>query len=189
MGDTHERIVKAASALFYRQGIRAVSVDAIAEKAGLTKRSLYYHFRSKDELVAAYLEARDRPNLDAFDRWFAEAEGDAGAKVRAVFGHLARAARSPKWKGCGFLRSAAELVGMPGHPAIRAANRHKAGFEAWLADRLAAAGAADAEALAQQVRLLMDGAFAVVLLNRDAGYMDRAGEAAEVLVRAGTRAV
>ena len=55
---TRERILTAASKLFYAEGIRAVGVDAVAEKAGLTKRTLYYHFRSKDDLVAAYRRAR-----------------------------------------------------------------------------------------------------------------------------------
>ena len=50
---TRKRIIEAASKLFYGEGIRAVSVDAVAEKAGVTKRTLYYHFESKDELVAA----------------------------------------------------------------------------------------------------------------------------------------
>jgi AcrR family transcriptional regulator len=60
---TRERIVSAAAKLFYGEGIRAVSVDAVAEKAGVTKRTLYYHFDSKDDLIAAYLEGRDQPNL------------------------------------------------------------------------------------------------------------------------------
>jgi AcrR family transcriptional regulator len=56
---TRARILSAANNLFYAEGIRAVSVDAVAAKAGLTKKTLYYHFRSKDDLVAAYLAARD----------------------------------------------------------------------------------------------------------------------------------
>ena len=66
----------AAAKLFYAEGIRAVSLDAVADKAGVTKRTFYYHFTSKDELVAATLEARDQPNLALFQRWF-EAAGEA----------------------------------------------------------------------------------------------------------------
>lgn len=110
---TRERIVQAASALFYNEGIRRVSVDEVAAKAGLTKRTLYYHFKSKDDLVAAYLAARDQPNLALFRKWFAEAEGGLAAKVEAIFKNLARSARHPKWKGCGFLRTSAELANMP----------------------------------------------------------------------------
>ena len=67
---TRERILEAANRLFYGEGIRSVSVDAVAEKAGVTKRTLYYHFRSKDELVAAYLASRDQPSLARLVEWF-----------------------------------------------------------------------------------------------------------------------
>jgi AcrR family transcriptional regulator len=60
-----------------------VSVDAVAAKAGVTKRTLYYHFKSKDDLVAAYLAARDQPNLALFRQWFAEADDGLPAQVRA----------------------------------------------------------------------------------------------------------
>lgn len=180
---TRERIVEAASKLFYSEGIRAVSVDAVAERAGLTKRTLYYHFTSKDELIAAYLDGRDQPNLALFQRWFAEAEGGMEQKVRAIFQNLATSARHPKWKGCGYLRTAAELADMPGHPAIRTGIAHKQRVEAWLRQELTEVGATGAEALARQVVLLLDGAFAVVLLNRDASYMETAGDAAATLVR------
>src|SRR5690606_6360238 len=82
---TRERIIKAAVKLFHGEGIRAVSVDAVAAKAGVTKRTLYYHFRSKDDLIAAYLETRDQPNLVVFRQWFDEAAGDIADKVEAIF--------------------------------------------------------------------------------------------------------
>jgi AcrR family transcriptional regulator len=181
---TRDRIVEAASKLFYREGIRAVSMDAVADKAGLTKRTLYYHFRSKDDLVAAYLEARDQPNIALFKAWFAEADGGVAEKVRAIFRNLARSARHPKWKGCGFLRTSAELANLPGHPAMKIGARHKKRFEAWLESVLAAEGIATSPALARQVLLLLDGSFAVVLLHRDASYMESAGDAAFALVGA-----
>ncbi|AMS44069.1 TetR/AcrR family transcriptional regulator [Aminobacter aminovorans] len=180
---TRERIVDAASKLFYGEGIRAVSVDAVAEKAGLTKRTLYYHFQSKDELIAAYLDGRDQPNLALFQRWFGEAEGGIDQKIRAIFQNLAKAARHPRWKGCGYLRTAAELADMPGHPAIKTGIAHKKRVEAWLASAFAAEGVRSPELLARQIILLLDGCFAVVLLNRDASYMETAGEAAATLVK------
>ena len=180
--DTRERIISAASKLFYGEGIRAVSVDAVAEKAGLTKRTLYYHFRSKDDLVAAYLEARDQPNLALFKRWFEQADGDLSAKVRTIFTQLARNAGHPKWKGCGFLRTAAELANLPGHPAIKIGAAHKKKFEAWLRATFEDAAIASAAQLARQILLLLDGSFAVVQLHRDPSYMETAGEAAYSLV-------
>ncbi len=110
--DTRGKIVQAASRLFYDEGIGRVSMDAVAEKAGVTKRTLYYHFDSKDDLVAAYLDARDQPNLKQMAGWFAAASGGTDAKVAAIFEALARSARHPKWKGCGFLRTTAELAAL-----------------------------------------------------------------------------
>lgn len=181
---TRTRIIEAASKLFYGEGIRAVSVDAVAEKAGVTKRTLYYHFESKDELVAAYLEARDQPNLKLMAGWFDKAEGALPQKIEAIFQNLARSARHPRWKGCGFLRTAAELANLPGHPAIRIGARHKAGFERWLAGACAEHGAVAPEELARQIVLLMDGAFSVMLIHRDPAYVEAAGRAAAALASA-----
>lgn len=181
--NTREHIVSAAARLFYAEGIRAVSVDAIAEAAGLTKRTLYYHFKSKDELIAAYLEERDQPNLKLFQKWFTETDGDVASKIEAIFLNLARAARHPKWKGCGFLRTSAELANMPGHPAIRIGAAHKKKFEDWLRQSFETEGLAEAARLARQILLLLDGSFAVVLLHRDPSYMETAGVAAATLVK------
>ncbi|HMB76484.1 MAG TPA: helix-turn-helix domain-containing protein [Kiloniellaceae bacterium] len=179
-----EKIIDAANRLFYGEGIRAVSVDAIAEKAGVTKKTLYYHFRSKDELVAEYLTSRDQPNLALYKKWFEEAEGGLGEKIEAMFLNVAKAARHPKWKGCGFLRTAAELASFPGHPAMKVGAAHKKKFEDWVAARLAAGGVAEAAGVARQVVLLMDGAFSTILVHRDADYAEEAGRAAKALVTA-----
>lgn len=183
---TRARIVDAASRLFYADGVRAVSVDAVAEKAGITKRTLYAHFASKDDLVAAYLEGRDQPNLALFARWYDDAGGGPADRVAAIFANLARSARHPKWRGCGFLRTTAELAAMPGHPAVRIGQAHKKRFETWLASRFADAGLGDPAALSRQVVVLMDGAFSTMLLHRDTAYAEAAGDAARTLVlRAG----
>lgn len=178
--ETRKRIVEAAQKLFYTEGIRATGVEQIADEARVTKRTLYYHFRSKDDLIEAYLAARDQPNLAAFKRWFGGAEGDLTARILAVFAGLERAAKRPKWRGCGFLRTAGELANMPGHPAIKAASAHKKRVETWLADEFASAGIAadDAAMTARQICMLIDGAFALVLVHHDTDYIRAAGHAA-----------
>jgi len=185
---TRQRIIAAASKLFYSEGIKSVSVDAVAAAAGVTKRTLYYHFDSKDDLIAAYLGGRDQPNLALFQRWFAESRGGLPARIDAIFKNLARSARHPKWKGCGFLRTSAELANMPGHPAIRIGAAHKKKFENWLRVTFEAEGIAQASRLARQILLLLDGSFAVVLLHRDPSYIETAGEAAASLTSAAMRA-
>ncbi|KUM26871.1 TetR family transcriptional regulator [Mesorhizobium loti] len=181
---TRKRLVDAAAKLFYAEGIGRVSVDAVAEKAGLTKRTLYYHFKSKDELITAYLDSRDQPNLKQMAGWFEAAEGGADKKVTAIFTHLARVARHVKWKGCGFLRTAAELAAMPGHPAVKAGSRHKSNFEKWLAGELSSHGVREPKMLAREIVLLMDGAFSSMLIHHDPDYITAAGHAAATLVRA-----
>ena len=99
-----------------------------------------------------------------------------------MFDGLAKAARSPRWKGCGFLRTVAELANKPGHPAVKIGAAHKKKFESWLADRLAEAGRSDAEVLARQIALLMEGAFSAMLIHRDPDYIRVAGETAAALV-------
>jgi len=181
---TSERIIAAASKLFYGEGIRGVSMDAVADKAGVTKRTLYYHFKSKDDLVAAYLHGREQPNLVLFEQWFTGAEGGVAEKTRGIFTNLAKSARHPKWKGCGFLRTTAELASTPGHPAVKVGAAHKKKFETWMQAQFEAAGIRNGLPLARQVMLLMDGSFAVTLLHRDPSYMETAGEAAYALVKA-----
>jgi AcrR family transcriptional regulator len=180
---TRERIIAAASKLFYGEGIGRVSMDAVAQKAGVTKRTLYYHFRSKDDLVTAYLYGRDQPNLSLFRRWFDETEGGLADKVRGIFIHLAASARHPKWRGCGFLRTTAELAHMPGHPAIKVGAAHKKRFESWIRGMIEGEGVRDGLPLARQIMLLLDGSFAVTLLHRDPSYMESAGDAAFTLLR------
>ncbi len=177
-----ERILRAAAHLFYLKGIRAVSVDAITERAGVTKKTLYYHFSSKDELIANYLAQRDQPNLTTFAKWLREAEGGLPEKIEAFFAKIAEAASHPKWKGCGFLRTISELANFPGHPARQIGAMHKKKVEKWLEAEFRDAGAQAPDLLAAQIAVLIDGAFAAMLVHRDVGYARVAGAAAKSLV-------
>ena len=184
-GDTtREQIVVAATRLFYGEGIRAVSMDAVAEKAGVTKKTLYYHFTSKDELVAETIAARDQPTLELYMRWFAETNGTVADKVRGLFTKLGRSVNTPRWRGCGFLRTIAELANTPAHPAVKAGAAHKKRFEAWLEKELRNNGVADPAALARRLVILLDGATTVMLIHRDLDYVETAGQLALDLVAA-----
>jgi len=179
-----DRILSSAAHLFYLEGIRSVGVDAIAARAGVTKKTLYYHFTSKDDLIAAYLEQRDPPNLAAFARWLKASRGPLPDRIAGVFLGIEAAARHPNWKGCGFLRTVAELANMPGHPARRVAAAHKKKVEGWLTDLFRDEGIAAPESLARQIAVLIEGAFSAMLVHRDASYANAAGQAARALVAA-----
>src|SRR3569623_2126961 len=113
---TREQIIMAADQLFYAGSVAAVSMDRIAERAGVTKKTLYYHFRSKDDLLAAYVAARDTVVIERYRNW-AGTSGSVGERMERMFGHLARWAVDPRWRGCGFTRVICELAALPGHPA------------------------------------------------------------------------
>ena len=185
---TRQQIVVAATRLFYGEGIKAVSMDAVAEKAGVTKKTLYYHFTSKDELVAETIAARDQPTLELYMRWFAETDGTVADKVRGLFTKLGRSVDTPKWRGCGFLRTIAELANTPAHPAVKAGAAHKKRFEAWLETELRGHGIGAAPTLARQIMILLDGATTVMLIHRDLDYVETAGQMALDLVEQARRA-
>ena len=184
--NTRLDILAAAEDLFYGKGLRVVSVDDIAAKAGITKKALYYHFRSKDELIAAYLESRSEPTLQRFQLW-AGVDGTVSERLDRMFRRLGRCAGMPKWKGCGFVRATGELANEPGHPAIVIARSHKASFEKWLADSLAAEGYEDSTALAQSLMVLIDGTVTQILLHRKSSYAHAAARAARALLHGPSR--
>jgi AcrR family transcriptional regulator len=180
---TRTRIVDAAARLFYGEGLRSVSMDAVAAKAGLTKKTLYYHFPSKDHLITAYLQSQDQPALALYQHWYDETEGDVSSKVRGMFEGFLSTADRPKWRGCGFLRTIAELASTPGHPAVKAGSAHKKRFEAWLAETLEREGVGDSHALARTLIVLLDGAATIMLIHRDGDYVRSAGDVAARLVK------
>ncbi|MCC7273676.1 MAG: TetR/AcrR family transcriptional regulator [Alphaproteobacteria bacterium] len=184
---TRTRILDAAETLFYGEGIRTVGVDAIAAQAGVTKRTLYQHFPSKDALIAAYVEARDGPTLGRYRALVGPAGLPAADQLRRVFAYLAGVVADGRWKGCGFVRAVAELAGQPGHPALAVAAGHKKRFEAWLESVLAADGVAAPATLARQVMILLDGTVTQSLIHRDPAYADAAAAAALALLDAARR--
>ncbi|THV19826.1 TetR/AcrR family transcriptional regulator [Peteryoungia ipomoeae] len=179
---TAARIIAAAETLFYEHGLRSVGVDAIAERAGVTKRTLYNHFQSKDALIAAYLEARDSATVERYRTWLGDRGRPLPERVEGMFAALADHARNPRWRGCGFTRAAVELAGQPGHPAVLMASRHKKRFAAWLEQELRDGGARDPRPLALHIAMMIEGAIAYMLIHGDTSYAMSAGEAAASLV-------
>ena len=136
---TRQRILDAAYRLFRRKGYTRVSMDEIAATTTVTKRTLYYHFESKDALLACMLEAQHELALAAFKTFGDRLSGSPEAIIDALFQDLAAWSDRPRWAGSGFTRLVVELADLPGHPARAIARRHKAMLEGHLADVLAAA--------------------------------------------------
>jgi AcrR family transcriptional regulator len=181
---TRARIYAAAYALFYRKGFQRTSLDDIAARAGVTKRTLYYHVRSKDDLAGAMLAHQHGFVLAEMARWMGAATS-ARTLVDQLFDSVARWASSAAkrhWTGSGFTRMAMELADLPGHPARVATRRHKSAVQAELARRLAACGTRNAEDAAAQLQMLLEGAMILMLIHGDVRYAKLAAAAARQLV-------
>src|SRR5215207_1078419 len=179
---TRKRILDAAYRLFRRQGYSRVSMDEIAAATGVTKRTLYYHFESKDQLLAHVLEAQHQLALAAFKTFGDRLSGSPEAIVDGLFRELAVWADRPRWAGSGFTRLVIELADLPGHPARLIARRHKAMLEAHLAELLARSGVERAAEIAREVWLLSEGAISLMLVHGDRGYAVAAARAAQTLL-------
>ena len=170
-----ERILETTDRLFYRQGIRAVGVDTIAAAVGISKRTLYNHFPSKDELIVAYLTRRFQP-ISASDAPPAE-------QVLAEFDRLERNFASDGFRGCPFVNAVAEL-GEPTTAARSIAVAFKEQRRLWFRELLTRLGARDPDGLATQLSLLADGAIAAALVRGDPTMARAAREAARTLLSA-----
>ncbi len=180
--NTRRRILEAAYELFYRRGFNRVAVDAVAERAGITKRTLYNHFESKDQLLAAVLDFHQDLALERIRRWSARLPTDLDAMLDALFSDLATWAAKPRWEGAGFTRIVMELADRPGHPARAIARRHKAAVESWLADELHTRSIPDAKSKARHLVLLLEGCISLLLIHGGGSYAEAAATAARRLV-------
>lgn len=179
---TKRRIIDAAYELFYKGGFARAGVDAIAEAAQVTKRTLYYHFPSKDALLAAVLDVQNELALQRVQRWAMRARGDPAAMVEILFAEFEIWAKQRGWQGSGFTRAAMELADLPGHPARSAARRHKAAVEDWFAEQFAQKGIHSSGQVARQIMLLLEGCHSLVLIHGDTRYVEAPSRAARLLV-------
>lgn len=156
--DVRERILETASDLFYRRGVRAVGVDVVVEAAGVAKTSLYRHFRTKDDLIAAFLQREDQDFWAGWDRVAAQYAHDGKAELEAHLTWIAERVGRPNYRGCPQLNVAAEFPDED-HPARVVARTHKEELRRRLqgiAERLAVGRPGD---LALQLSVLINGAF------------------------------
>ncbi len=180
--ETRERLLEAADELFYREGIRATGVDAVAERSGVTKMTLYSYFASKDELVAAYLEERDRRWRESLKRRLAEYE-DSREKLLAVFDAYREWLISGGLRGCAYINCAAEFPERE-HPTREIVREHKAGFRRRLAELTAEAGVVDPEGLAERLFFLLEGSYVTGALEGDDAIVENARNLAAELITA-----
>jgi AcrR family transcriptional regulator len=174
-----ERLLTAASELFYAHGIRAVGVDSIAEAAGTTKKTLYDRFGSKDALVALYLERRARTWQRFLESVIAEVSSPR-ERVLAVFDAAIRW-QDGQARGCAFVNAYAE-VGGTDHPALPVIRAEKEWMRRRFTELVTATGAASPAALAATLHLLYEGGLVASTAGADPDALTTAREAAARLV-------
>jgi AcrR family transcriptional regulator len=163
---SRQRLLDAAGELFYRQGIGAVGVDLVSKAAGVSKRTLYQQFGSKDELVAASLDQAGQsiiayylPPDDA-----QSAARPAREQILAVFNGQRDWSATTEFRGCPFINAATELAD-PQHPARGVARAYKLQLRDFFAAQAERGGAADPQQLADQLLVVFDGAIVQAVMG------------------------
>jgi len=174
--EVRARILETACMLFYQRGVRAVGVDLVVEKAGVAKTSLYRHFGTKDDLVAAFLKREDEDFWGTWDRVAGQHVDDAAAELDAHLEWIGERAGRPNYRGCPQLNVAAEFPEID-HPARKVATAHKRQMRKRLRGIAERLDVARPDELAGQLSLLINGAFV-------SSQIFKPGEATPLLRRA-----
>ncbi|MGW4683397.1 TetR/AcrR family transcriptional regulator [Streptomyces sp. NPDC004244] len=175
--EARTRLLDAAEALFYADGIQAVGMDRIRAESGVPLKRLYKVFPAKEALVAGYLERRDRRWMGSLRDTVAAAPDDP---VGAVFDWLGAWFSEPGFRGCAFMNAYGEVGAAGPAGVLDAVRRHKAELRALLGE-VAGPGR---EELADQLLILVEGATAVAALTPGPEPARTAGAAAAALARA-----
>jgi AcrR family transcriptional regulator len=176
-----ERLLAAANELFYKEGVHTVGIDRIIEHAGVAKASLYNTFGSKDELVRAYLQARQDAVAQRI-RQAVERYNTPRERLLAVFEGQGELFAQPDYRGCAFSRATAESH--PGDLTEQAAEAYRRWVRALLTELAAQAGAPNPKVLARQLHLIYDGSGQSARMDHDPEAAAAARAAAAVLLDA-----
>lgn len=181
-----DRILEVARNLFYRQGIRAIGVDEIVRRAGVTKPSLYRSFSSKDELAASYLRLYEVEFWKRFDAAVAAHPGEARKQLLSFLAGIGRRAVMPDYRGCGMTNAAIEYPEI-GHPARQVGEANKRELRRRLRAMAAEMGAEEADVLGDGLLLLIEGAYVSGQLFGPGGPAASIAANAERLIEASLR--
>ncbi|MFZ0384483.1 MAG: TetR/AcrR family transcriptional regulator [Solirubrobacteraceae bacterium] len=177
-----ERLLKAATELFYAEGVQSVGIDRVIERAGVAKASLYSTFGSKEELVRAYLEGRHEVIMGRLRAAIDAAGDDPVERILAVFDSQAELYRAPTFRGCAFAMASAEAPA--GGRIDLATESYRGDVRGLFAELAAQAGVRNPEVLASQLQMIYDGASLSVRMDRDPGVAVAQRAAAAALVQA-----
>ena len=177
--DTRQRLIEAAFSRLYRDGFRNVAIDQILADVGISKTAFYKHFESKDDLLLAALENHRHKFVGDFRQIIRRRGSDLPAEqLRALFDAVESITESDWFRGCVFVNVAIEFP-LPHEPAHQIAAQSKAAIEEVVREIAAQAGAADPQALAQELCLIMEGAYVTRHVTGNTATIDIARRLAE----------
>src|SRR5712672_3622446 len=176
-----ERILATASELFYREGIRAIGVDTVVERSGVSKTSLYRQFKSKEALIAAVAAEQDRSFWAWWDRMEEQHADDPRALLDSLLSGIAERIGRPSYRGCPFLNLVTEFPDQ-NHPGRVVAKGNKEELRARLATIVARLGVSDPNRVASQLALIINGAYATGLFAEPADLRSDLVDAAHKLL-------
>ena len=159
-----DKLIVAATELFYAEGLRAVSVDKVIERAGTTKVTFYRHFKSKDDLVVAHLELRAQQERDAITDAIATASGDADRIFQLIAAQLGAFACLQGFRGCPFINAAAEYPD-PASSVRQAVDTHRAWCKDIFRSIVEPLALDDPRGVADDLMLIRDGAMVAAYLD------------------------
>jgi len=184
--DTRDRVLDVADRLFYERGIRAVGVDTVVAESEIAKTTLYSHFGSKDELIAAYLRRRSERWLTLIDAELAGLGGSPTKRILRVFDLLAQWFDEPDFRGCPFINACAEFSDAD-HPATLVVREHRQQLTERIVGLASEANLKAPTRLAAQIMLLYDAALVSAYIDRQPAAARTARDAVAVLITASTR--
>ena len=180
--DTRQRLINAAKVRFYRDGFRNVGIDPILADVGISKAAFYKHFQSKDDLVVAVLDDVDAYLQRQFRRLIRDRGGPSAAgQLRAIMDGVQKEMEEEGFHGCIFVNAAMEFP-LPHDPAHEAAARHKHAIEEFVYELAERAGVQDPAALAQELCLIIEGAYVTRSITNDPEKITVARRLAEQVI-------
>lgn len=169
---TRQRLIDSACLLAAEENISQLSVERIAERAGVSRRTFFLHFPSKDDLLKALVDNLSPSYLERYRSWADSCGPDADPEQRImrIFEEITIASTDRLWRGCNFTRITFELANLPGHPVHDVVARAHFQFEGWLKKQLSSAGYEDAAGVARQLLVMINGLLTVQLITHSPTY-------------------
>jgi len=170
--ETHRRLLDAACSVMAEESLSDLSVERISERAGVSRRTFFSHFPTKDHLLAEVVEHMRPRYLDRYKRWSDDCGPLASVEERfqTIFECITNAATNPNWKGSCFIRLSAELGGQSGHPVHSVVASANKDMENWFDAELVKGGYFESASLARQLVVMLNGLLMLQLLTRSTSY-------------------